>query len=188
MVLVVTTIQKQKNKYIELNYQRIVNDIQEKFISETINSSAHVVNNYYAYPTYNENINFWILASKKHPEYENHQNVFTQIKSLVSKIKAHESLEPLKNELTPIETYLLDVLSKYPDDKKPHKKIRYATYYNLAQLYLIFDMPEKAIEMGDKIIANDYDTRDGKKFKEEAEKLIHLMKINHTKTRHFSVK
>ena len=54
--------------------------------------------------------------------------------------------------------------------------MRYATYYNLAQLYLIFDMPEKAIEMGDKIIANDYDTRDGKKFKEEAEKLIHLMK------------
>ena len=52
---------------------------------------------------------------------------------MVSKIKAHESLEPLKN-------------------------------YNLAQLYLIFDMPEKAIEMGDKIIANDYDTRDGKKF------------------------
>ena len=49
-------------------------------------------------------------------------------------------------------------------------------------------MPEKAIEMGDKIIANNYDTRDGKKFKEEAEKLIHLMKINHTKTRHFSVK
>ena len=175
-------------EYIELNYQRIVNDIQEKFISETINSSAHVVNNYYAYPTYNENINFWILASKKHPEYENHQNIFTQIKSLVLKIKAHESLEPLKNELTPIETYLLDVLSKYPDDKKPHKKMRYATYYNLAQLYLIFDMPEKAIEMGDKIIANDYDTRDGKKFKEEAEKLIHLMNINHTKTRHFSVK
>ena len=69
---------------------------------------------------------------------------------MVSKIKAHESLEPLKNELTPIETYLLDVLSKYPDDKKPHKKMRYATYYNLAQLYLIFDMPEKAIEMGDK--------------------------------------
>ena len=27
-----------------------------------------------------------------------------------------------------------------------------------------------------------------KKFKEEAEKLIHLMNINHTKTRHFSVK
>lgn len=79
-------------------------------------------------------------------------------------------------------------LSKYPDDKKPHKKMRYATYYNLAQLYLIFDMPEKAIEMGDKIIANDYDTRDGKKFKEEAEKLIHLMNINHTQTRHFSVK
>ena len=46
-----------------------------------------------------KNINFWILASKKHPEYENHQNVFTQIKSLVSKIKAHESLEPLKKPI-----------------------------------------------------------------------------------------
>ena len=99
--------------------------------------------------------------------------------------KQYENLEILKQKT---ERKRLKMDEQKQKIKKPHKKMRYATYYNLAQLYLIFDMPEKAIEMGDKIIANDYDTRDGKKFKEEAEKLIHLMNINHTKTRHFSVK
>lgn len=175
-------------EYMNLNYQKIVQEIQDKFISETIGGSAYAVNNRYAYPTYKDNVNFWILGSKKNPEYNDHQNAFEQIKTLLSKIKAHEPIEELKSELEPIESYFLSVLPKYTDSKKrPHRKIRYATYYNLAQLYLIFDMPEKAIEMGNKIIENDYDTKDGIKFKEEAEKLIELMKVNQLRTRYFPI-
>lgn len=179
---------KKASDYLNLNYNRLVQEIQNDFNHSVIYNSSVRIKERYAYPTYKDNILFWILDSKKIPEYEGYQNKMKEIKTLFSKIKAQEPIESLKPELAPIENYFLEILPKYTDSKRPHRKMRYASYFNLAQLYLAFDMPEKAIEMADKISGNDYDAKDGAMLKERAEKLIKLMEVNKTNTRHFQVK
>ncbi len=75
--------------------------------------------------------------------------------------------------------------TRYTEDEKSHKKLRYAAWYNNAVLYMMLDMPEKAAEEARGLIANDYDAKDGEKLVEQAEALKALLALNKTNTRHF---
>ncbi len=131
---------------------------------------------------------FWVIGSKKNSEFQDCQIIMTKIKDIVTQLNPNVPIiEEFKNELKQIEQHFLDVLPKYTDSKKAHRKMRYYSYYNLGRLYLIFDMPQKAIEMAQKLIENDYDKSDGTKIKEEAEDLIKRMEINQIFTKHFTV-
>jgi hypothetical protein len=48
-------------------------------------------------------------------------------------------------------------------------------------------MPELAIKEAEGLIANDFDEKDGKWLKEEAERMIKSFKANNTTTRHFTI-
>ncbi|ATA90451.1 hypothetical protein ACI75Y_07925 [Capnocytophaga stomatis] len=174
--------------YLKNNYEILTQNFQNKFVASIPREVQYYGNRLYGYPTYNDNILFWILGSKKNPEYQNCQKIMTKIRSMVGGLKANEPIsEELKNEFNEIEKHFLDILPKYTDSKKAHRKMRYYSYYNLGRLYLIFDMPQKAIEMAEKLVQNDYDKSDGTRIKEEAEYLIKRMEINKIFTKHFPI-
>ena len=78
-----------------------------------------------------------------------------------------------------------DVRTRYSEDKKHPKRLKAASMYNLAQIYLYMDMPEEAIAIGQEFVRWDYDEKDGKKFIERGEELKHLLDF-HGKKRFFA--
>ena len=166
-------------------------NLKQKFQSEFIKNSKYQVNrklnNLYGYKPRVDNELFWILDSKKNNDFAGHKKALADMKSMLGKIRPDTPLDELKSTLKPITDYFLSVVPKYPEDKKKHRKMKYASYYNIARLYYHFDMPDKAIEFANKLIANDYDKSDGKKIINESNRLKELFSINQLNTRHFAV-
>lgn len=130
---------------------------------------------------------FWILGSKRHPEFARHHEAFDKLKVIFDKMKYDEPTDELKKELEPIIAYFESVIPNYQGKKRKLRKVRYASYYNIAKIYYYLDNPEKAKEYAQKIIDNDYDKSDGKYFNRIANKLIEKFEANKIKTRHFAV-
>lgn len=176
------------SEYLKNNRDNLKDKFQSDFINGIPKTVSRSVNRKYGYPTYVDNVLFWILDSKKNPEYQGHKDALANIKTLLGKIKANESIEGLTAELKPIEDYFLSVIPKFPTvKKKKHRKMRYASYYNLGKLYYYLDMPDKAIEYANKVIENNYDKGDGKRLIKDSEALKKMFGINKVKTTHFPV-
>ncbi|QXP61167.1 hypothetical protein [Olleya sp. HaHaR_3_96] len=154
-----------------------------------------IVNNAKAYlnatfgfvPTINKYEFFWILGSKKHPEFENHHINFDKLKVIIDNMKYDQPIDELEKELEPVITYFENVVEKYQGKKKKLRKVRYASYYNLANIYYYLDQPEKCEAYGQKIIDNDYDKSDGRYFIRIAKNLKQKLESNKVDSRHFSV-
>ncbi|MBQ4802585.1 hypothetical protein J8L88_06920 [Aquimarina sp. MMG015] len=130
---------------------------------------------------------FWILRSKKHPEFAKHQEAYQTLQSAFEKMKYNASIDSLKTEVQPVIDYFNSVIPNYQGKKRKIRKVRYASYYNIAKIYYYLDEPEKVKEYAQKIIDNDYDKSDGKYFNRIADQLIEDFKANETKSRHFEV-
>ena len=99
-------------------------------------------------------------------------------------MKADEPIVDLKSNMQPLIEYFDSLKTKYTEDSKPARKMRYSAYYNLAVIYLLLDEPEKTIVEAEKLILNDYDKADGKELINRANKLIEDFKIAKTTSRH----
>ncbi len=165
--------------------------LKSKFRNEFVNNSIYQINKnlnkLYGYEPYVYNELFWILDSKKNSDYDGHKKALADLKEVLGKISHDESLDAAKPGLQPIVDYFLSVVPNYPEDKKKHRKMRYASYYNIGRLYYHFDMPDEAIVYANKVIENDYDKGDGRKLIKDSERLKELFEINRLQTRHFAV-
>jgi hypothetical protein len=169
------------NKY-ELKGQLVRTQINDAFTS--LNGSLSTS---YGYSERKDYEILWIMDSKKHAEHEAQQQAWATFKEAVASIKSFELPDATREKLTSLLGYFDNVITKYPTEDKGDKKLRYASFYNKAKIYLYLDNPEKAIEEADKLIANKYDEGDGKRIKKEAESLIELFKKNEKTSRHFSI-
>ncbi len=173
--------------YWKNNKYSLKGKFRNEFINNSIFQMNKNLNKLYGYEPYTFNDLFWILDSKKNSDYQGHKQALADMKALLSSISHEESLDAVKPGLQPIIDYFLSVVPNYPEDKKKHRKMRYASYYNIGRLYYHFDMPDKAIEFANKVIENDYDKADGKKLIKQSQRLKELFEINKISTRHFPV-
>lgn len=151
-------------------------------------SIAGHLNSTYGYvPHTTDSEHLWILGSKKHPEYQKHHEAFDQVKAAFDKIQFDQPVASILSEVQPAIDYFESVIPKFPGDKRKMRKVKYASYYNIAKIYYYLDMPEKANEYAKKLIENDFDKADGKYFNRMANALLEKFEINQTKTRHFAV-
>ncbi len=157
-----------------------------KSIEGKIYSKVNYVYGYVPYESLTSNI-FWILATKKHPEYEKHQQAYEALKTIFNEMVYDQPIEPLLKKVKPNVDYFNDVVARYDKDDRKSKKLRYASFYNIAMIYLKLDQPLKAKEYANKLIENDYDKGDGKRIINTADNLINLFETNKTNTRHFEV-
>ncbi len=175
------------SQYYKNNSGVLRDKFTRQFISDMKNTVNRSLNKRFGYAPYVSNDLFWILDSKKNSEYEGHKKAAVDMKALLGEITNNEPIDVLKPKLQPIVDYFLSVIPKFSEDKKKHRKMKYASYYNIGRLYYHFDMPEKAIEFANKLIENDYDKSDGKKLIKQSERLKELFEINKVTSRHFSV-
>lgn len=168
-------------------------NIRDEYRTNHRNAIVHQINNRinrkygYVPVTKKNSEHFWIIATKKHPEHTKHEEAYEAVKTIFAKMEYDQPIDGIATEVQPWIDYFNDVATRFPNDDKKHKKVRYASYYNIAQIYMFLDKPAKAKEYAEKLIANDYDKKDGKRFINEADELINDFAINQIKTRHFEV-
>lgn len=175
-------------KYYKINKYDIKSNQRSKHRSEIKSTINSYLNSRYGYRSYSSNLEFlWILASKKHPEKKAHHEAYNKLKNIFEKMKYDETTNEIAKELEPVIAYFNGVIARYPGTKRKMRKVKYASYYNLANIYYYLDMPEKTKEYGQKIIDNDYDKSDGRRFLRSAVSLAKTLEENKMKSRHMKI-
>ena len=170
-------------KAFYLNKNGIHDNTLRGFVDGTLNKVNTSINYNYGYKPVNTNQILWILDAKNE-EGTTQIEAIQAVKSLFKSMKADEPIVDLKSNMQPLIEYFDSLKTKYTEDSKPARKMRYSAYYNLAVIYLLLDEPEKTIVEAEKLILNDYDKADGKELINRANKLIEDFKIAKTTSRH----
>jgi len=139
----------------------------------------------YGFPERNVSDYFWVVNSRKHPEYENHRRAWGNFRQAMAHMSPNEPLDEVKNLMQPVIDYYIKAVKMYSSDSKGDKKIRYASYYNLAKIYWYLDDPDSAIKYATELIINGYDAKDGNRLEASASDLKMVMRQSRIYSRHF---
>ena len=170
------------NKILEVK-----SNLSKQLVSSAISSLNSYLNSNYGYAIQKVNDIFWVLNNKKHPEYSEHQKAWNNFKSAIVLMSPDESLDKVKEKMKPVIAYYEKVKTIYTGSDKEAKKLRYASYYNLAKIYLYLDNPAAAMREADALAMNDFDESDGRHLRAVAESLDEQLKKNNASSRHFPV-
>jgi hypothetical protein len=160
-------------------------DIAGREIRSNFGAIRSAVNKEYGYSPIVETFTVYVTDTEKHAENANFIKTYEDCKYAVEGIEATELTEATTTSLAPVIDYYKSVAEKYKADEKADSKLRYACYYNLANIALILDRPDEAILWANKLIENDYDKKDGKGIIKDAEALKELFKKYSITSRRF---
>ncbi|MFD0993852.1 hypothetical protein [Tenacibaculum geojense] len=177
---------KAERHYANNKYE-IKNNYRNQHRKNIKNRVRNFLNDKYGYQPYKGRDFLWILGSKRHPEHAKHHEAFNNMKEIFSKMKFDKPMTEIEAALAPVITYFEEVIPRYPGTKRKMRKVKYASYYNLANIYYFLDKPEKVKEYGQKIIDNGYDKSDGKKFIRYGDNLANILATNKMTSRHMEI-
>jgi len=173
--------------YFLLNSLKVTQDLFRQNVTRAMNNlSAEVTRNFgYAAVTLNDHL--WIVGSRKHPEYAAHRKAFRDMTSALFGLDANTPITGLREKLKPAIDYFENIKRKYDSQSRHDRKIRYASYFNLAVIYFYLDDPASMMNEAKGLILNDFDSRDGRGFEQVALRLKEQMQIANVSSRHFPV-
>ncbi len=173
------------------NFNNKILEIKSNLSKQLVNGALGNLNSYlntnYGYAIQKVNDIFWVLNNKKHPEYSEHQKAWNNFKNAIVLMSPDESLDKVKEKMKPVIAYYEKVKNIYTGSDKEARKLRYASYYNLAKIYIYLDDPAAAMREADALAMHDYDESDGRNLRAVAESLDEQLKKNNASTRHFPV-
>jgi len=173
------------------NFNNKILETKSNLAKQLVNGAVSNLNSYlntnYGYAIQKVNDIFWVLNNKKHPEYGEQQKAWNNFKNAIVLMNPDEPLDKVKEKLKPVIAYYDKVKTIYTGSDKEARKLRYASYYNLAKIYLYLDDPTAAMREADALAMNDYDESDGRNLRAVAENLDEQLKKNNASTRHFPV-
>ena len=102
-------------------------------------------------------------------------------------MNAEEPLDEVRNLLAPVISYFEKVKKRYSSGSKADRKMRYASYYNLAKIHYYLDDPDAAMREAGELTMNGYDEKDGRGLEAAARHLKTILKLNKFSSRHFSL-
>ena len=162
-------------------------NLSKQLVNGAISNLNSYLNTNYGYAIQKVNDIFWVLNNKKHPEYSEQQKAWNNFKNAIVLMNPDEPLDKVKEKLKPVIAYYEKVKTTYTASDKEARKLRYASYYNLAKIYLYLDNPAAAMREADALAMNDYDESDGRNLRAVAESLDEQLKKNNASSRHFPV-
>jgi hypothetical protein len=170
------------NKILEVK-----SNLSKQLVNNAISSLNGYLNSNYGYAVQKVNDMFWVLNNKKHPEYNEQQKAWNNFKNAIVLMSPDESLDKVKEKMKPVIAYYEKIKTIYTSSDKEARKLRYASFFNLAKIYLYLDNPAAAIREADALAMNDYDESDGRNLRAVAESLDEQLKKNNASSRHFPV-
>ncbi len=174
--------------YFALNALTITNDLYQSCVNRAMRYlSDHITTNFgFKEVTVSDYV--WVVGSKKHPEYSENRKAIQEMHDALFTMTADNQNENIRQQLAPVIQYFDKIKKTYISSSRHDRKIRYASYYNLAVLYYYLDDPQLMMKEANGLVLNDFDTQDGKAFEQTATWLKNLFKISNTNTRHFTIK
>ncbi len=173
--------------YFMINSLTVTAQLYKNCVNRAMNYLSDRLNNNFGYAEVTVNDQMWILDSKKHYEYQAHRQAFLTISEVMFSISANRSLDGIREQLQPAINYFESIKKKYPTGSKHDRKLRYASYYNLAVLYYHLDDPQAMKKEASGLILNDFDAKDGKALEASAINLKNLFFQSNLNSRHFEI-
>jgi hypothetical protein len=169
------------NNKLEIKTQLVSGEIKNAISS--LNSSLNYA---FGYMAITSNEILWLLGSKKHEEFTPYVEACNLTKSVLEGITCSEIPANTMSQLQPAIDYFVKLTEKYTDaEDKGQKKLRYGAFYNLATIYSLTEQFDKATEYANKLIANDYDSKDGERIIKENTGIQESLSKHNMNTRHF---
>lgn len=176
------TFQEAEKEY-KLNRSNTYKNQLNTFISHVKYTVNNHVNAKFGFKPSGARFILWILDSKEE-EGQIQKDAIEAVRIIFSEMKATTPIAETEERLQPLIAYFESLKTKYPNDDKGSKKIRYSAYFNLGKIYYFLDQPEKAIKEGQGLIENGYDKKDGEEIIKDAEELMEEFKEKGFASRH----
>lgn len=173
--------------YFAINAIRITKDLYRRSVTNAMHYLSERLTDNFGFDEVTVHDKMWIVDSRKHPEYEAHRNAFQKIKEVLFSMSANEPIDKAKQDLKPVIDYFEKIKTDYSTMNKHDRKIRYASYYNLAVLYYYLDDPQSMMKEASGLILNDFDSNDGKAFEQTAMQLKNIFQNTQINSRHFTI-
>jgi hypothetical protein len=173
--------------YFLLNSLAVTEQLFKNCVTRAMHYLSDQLTDNFGYGIATVTDHMWIIDSRKHPEYSSHRNAFLELKDILFSISANKPLDGIREQVKPVIAYFEGIKKKYTSTSKHDRKIRYASYFNLAVLYYYLDDPQAMLKEAAGLILNDFDARDGKAFETTALRLKNQFEETKINTRHFTI-
>lgn len=173
--------------YFLLNSLAVTKELYRNSVNRAMHYLSERITDNFGFSEVTVNDYMWIIDSRKHPEYSAFRQVFRQMNEVLFNMDANTPIEGVREKLKPVIDYFEKVRRDYSSNNRHDRKIRYASYFNLAVLYYYLDDPQSMMREANGLVLNDFDTKDGKAFERTATWLKNLFQQNNIYTRHFSI-
>lgn len=173
--------------YFIMNSLSVTRELYQKCVLRATHYLSERISDNFGFREVTVNDHMWVIGSRKHPEYDACRKIFQQMSGVLFSMNPNKSIEGAKDQLKPVIDYFEKIKRNYASKSRHDRKIRYASYYNLAVLYYYLDDPQSMMKEANGLVLNDFDTKDGKAFEQTAAWLKNLFEKNNIYTRHFPV-
>ena len=171
----------------------VVNSIAvtKELIRENVNSAVHnlsqQITNNFGFEEVTANDYIWVIDTRKHPENTAWKKAVQQMNEVLFSMTASTPVSGARAQLKPVIDYFEKIRKNYSSTNRHDRKIRYASYFNLAVLYYYLDDPASMAKEANGLMLNDFDTKDGKNFESTATWLRNQFQQTNIYTRHFPI-
>ena len=173
--------------YFMLNSIKLTSDLYRQNVTRAMHTLSNRLSNDFGYSAVTSNDYMWIVGSRKHPEYDAHRKAFQQMNSVLFGMDANTYIPDLKEKMKPVIDYFEGIKKRYNSTSKHDRKIRYASFFNLAVIYYYLDDPQSMMKEANGLVLNDFDSKDGKGFESVALRLKNQMQMANVTSRHFPI-
>ena len=173
--------------YFAINALRTTNNLYQNCVNRAMHFLSEKISEYFGFRAVTVNDFMWIVDSRKDAEYTAHRRAFLELNEVLFSMNASTPIDRAKEQLKPVIDYFESIKKIYTSSRKHDRKIRYASYYNLAVLYYYLDDPQLMMNEAIGLELNDFDARDAKGFKQSAERLKNIFEQTNIHTRHFAI-
>lgn len=173
--------------YFALNSLTVTKELYQGCVTRAMHYLSERITDNFGFNAVTSNDFMWIVDSKKHPEYTAHRQAFQQISEVLFNMNANTSIDGAREQLKPVIDYFEKIKRIYSSTSKHDRKMKYASYFNLAVLYYYLDDPQAMMKEAKGLELNDYDAKDARGFVQTATWLKNLFEQNNIYTRHFTI-
>lgn len=181
------TIKTLAEGYFVLNSLAITKDLFRENVNNAMHSLSERLTTNFGYDEVTVNDYIWVVDSRKHPEYNNWHNAVQQMTDVLFSMTANKSIDGTREQMKPVIDYFEKIRKIYSSNSRHDRKIRYATYFNLAVLYYYLDDPQSMMKEANGLALNDFDSKDAKGFETTATWLRNIFEQTNIHTRHFYI-
>ena len=173
--------------YFIVNSMAVTKELIRENVNNAIHNLSQQITNNFGFEEVTANDYIWIIDTRKHPENSAWKKAVQQMNEVLFNLTASTPVAGAKEQLKPVIDYFEKIRKNYASNNRHDRKIRYASYFNLAVLYYYLDDPASMAKEANGLVLNDFDTKDGKGFESTAAWLRNQFQQTNINTRHFPI-